>query len=400
MTRSGIITALCFVFLAGCVPPTEPDTPRRRITEPLKYFLQTINLSHSDIGYDIVQLDDGGFIITGRTWMPHTASEDVLLLRTNIEGSPLWTKTFGGIHVDEAYSVYPTRDGGFVLAGRTRSFTSGLDDLWLIKTDSFGNMQWSTSHGGTGDDNGQEVIECRNGDFVVVGTSYDVSTGGTRVWLLRTDELGKKIWSYDDYGLGDSDRGYSVHETNDGGFVVIGSRFGFGNGLSTIWLFKVSASGILEWERSLRGQIDQTGFKMVEGSNGRFAIIGYSSPRLLRRADMLFLLVDSSGDVDIEKVLHQNAIGRSIAATPDGGYIVCGYTNPYEFDASDIVLVKLDRTGETIWKRIIGGPLQDWAMAVTPTQDGGYALTGSTRSFGNGSTDLLILKTDHLGFYE
>ncbi|MBE0643043.1 MAG: hypothetical protein IH600_03090 [Bacteroidetes bacterium] len=398
-TRTVLLSLAATILLTACVSPTDPDTPRRRITEPSLYFLRTLDMSEYDEGFDIQQVEDGGYIVVGRTWMQHTGSIDVLLLRTDAEGQTLWVKTFGGVYEDEGYSVTQTSDGGFILTGSTESYTNGFNDVWLIKTDANGSMIWSRSFGGNSYDSGQDVIECSNGDFLVAGYTQFAATGNWFAWLVRTDGLGNEIWSKR-YGGSERDLGTSVQETEDGGFVVTGSTETGGNGNSELWLFKVAANGDFEWDRRIDGDMSKSGFQLVRAGNGAYGIVGYANPQQLQTSNLLFVKTDASGDMLREVIVHNNAIGTGIANTPDGGFILTGYTDPYGSEGCDIILAKVDMDGNEEWKRVIGGTRMDRALSVATVREGGYILTGTTRSYGSGNQDLLIIKTDLNGVFE
>lgn len=400
--RIAAVLALAAVGMTACVSPTDPDTPRRRIADPAPYFLRTIDMSEYDEGYDIQELDDGGFVVVGRTWMQHTTSKDILLLRIDADGRTLWTKTYGGVYTDEGYAVKQTTDGGFILTGMTESYTNGNSDVWLIKTDANGTMQWSKSFGGTGLDCGLDVIECTAGGYLVAGYGQQSFAGRLYASLIRTDELGSEIWKRS-YGTSERDLVTSVIEAEDGGFVLAGSTETGGNGSTVLWLFKVDASGEAgpaSWTQYVDGPTSKGAFRLTRSAPGTFGIIGYAKPPGSESSSLLFVRTDASGDMLFETQPHSNAIGTGIAATPDGGYIICGYTDPLGYDGSDILLLKLNADGGTIWQREIGGNRMDRARSVCAVSDGSYILTGTTQSYGSGNQDLLILKTDANGTFE
>ncbi|MCZ7555686.1 MAG: hypothetical protein M5R41_04700 [Bacteroidia bacterium] len=394
-----IVLCAIAALLVGCASPTDPDTPRRRIAEPSKYFLNTLHISEYDEGFDVSELPDGGFIFAGRTWMAHTASIDVLLVRTDAEGIVLWKKTFGGVYEDQAYSVEHTSDGGFIIVGTTESYTNGFTDIWLIKTDAQGTMLWNRSYGGTSYDYGLDVRECFNGGYIVAGQSQQSLTGGKYAMLLRTDELGNEIWNKL-YGGRDGDIAASVDQLADGGFVVAGATTSATTGSSALWVFRTSPSGEILWDRSISGAQSNIGTRLHTLADGSVAVIGYSMPPNSQNSNMLFVRLDPAGDVTVNTILHDNAFGTGIDEAADGNFVVCGYTNPYSGDASDIVLSKVSRDGNVLWTRLIGGNRRDRAAAVVITSDNGYLLTGSTRSYGHGDLDLLMLKTNDIGLYE
>jgi hypothetical protein len=398
-TVPAVVCVAIVALLFGCASPTDPDTPRRRITEPSKYFLNTLHMSEYDEGFDVAELADGGFIFAGRTWMAHTASIDVLLVRTDAEGIVMWKKTFGGVYEDQAFSVEPTSDGGFIIVGTTESYTNGFTDIWLIKTDAQGSMLWNRSYGGTSYDYGLDVRECFNGGFIVAGQSQQSLTGGKYAMLLRTDELGNEIWNKL-YGGREGDIAASVDQLADGGFVVAGATASTGNGSNALWVFRTSPSGEIVWERTVGGAHSNVGTRLHALADGSVAVIGYSMPPNVQTSNLLFVRLDQSGDVTVNTILHENAFGTGIDEAADGSFVVCGYTNPYSGDGSDIVLSRVSRDGQVQWTRLIGGNRRDRASSVVITRDNGYMLTGSTRSFGHGDLDLLMLKTNDVGLYE
>ncbi len=398
MNRHILYVALLAAIAFGCASPTDPHTPRLIFTDPTKYFLRTLHLSEYDEGFDVAELPDGGFIFAGSTWMAQTASTDVLLVRTDVEGIVLWTKSFGGVYKDEAFAVESTSDDGFIITGSTESYTNGFNDVWLIKTDADGAMQWSNSFGGTSVDYGLDVKECVSGGFIIAGVTEHSITGGRYAWLIRTDEVGNEIWNRR-YGGFERDFASSVAQTSDGGFMVTGATGATSTGSAALWLFKVGPNGDAVWERIVNDVVSTSGSRLVIPDDGSIAVIGNAMPDAIQTSNMIFVRIDPTGDVLVNTVLQENAFGTGISATSDGSFIVCGYTNPYGSDGSDIVLSKIGREGNTIWKKLIGGSRLDRARAVITTRDNGYMITGNTRSFGHGDLDMLMLKTDDLGQY-
>lgn len=389
------------LLLGSCMSPTDPDTPRIRITDPTRYFLRTYDFGVKDEGYDVVALDDGGFIVVGAAYVQNLGSQCVLLLRLDAEGKQLWVKTYGGTDDDLGYSVTPTIDGGFVFTGSTKSFTlGGVTDLWLVKTDADGAMQWSEVYGYEGYDSGEEVLELDDGGYVLVGRSSIPSKPGSSAWILRTNELGNALWQQH---LGSSERDYgsSLKINGAGDLVVAGTTEMEGDGSSAIWMFQMEVeNGVMQWQRLVDGQDSKSSNHMVLGTDGSIAVVGHVFDVSSRQTNMYFVKSDLTGDMITERTLHDDAIATSIEITSDNGYIVCGYTNPYGGETSEVILLKLDKNGNTLWKKIIGGQQQYRSMSVTTTLDGGFILTGSVGSSIEGNTDLLVIKCDANGQYE
>lgn len=194
----------------------------------------------SDGAYCVKQTTDGGYILTGWTWSSGPALGNVWLVKTDNLGNQQWSKTFGGSDVDRGYSVSQTDDGGYIVTGYTASSGSGLDDLYLIKTDSSGNEQWSKTFGGSGRDYGNSVQQTSSGGYIVTGYTLSYGAGNEDVWLVKTDSVGNKQWDQT-YGGSYSDVGYSGQQTTDGGYIVTGHTLSYGAGLHDLWLIKIES---------------------------------------------------------------------------------------------------------------------------------------------------------------
>jgi hypothetical protein len=136
----------------------------------------------------------------------------------------VWNRTFGGAGKDEGYSVQATNDGGYIIAGCTESFGSGLSDFWLIKTDENGNKLWDKTFGGTEIDGASSVQQTSDGGYIIIGGTVSYGAGASDVWLIKTNGKGIEEWNKT-YGGAGSEYGRAVIETSDGGFAIAGHAF-------------------------------------------------------------------------------------------------------------------------------------------------------------------------------
>lgn len=390
-----ILCTVLLLLLAGCASPTDPDTPRRRITDPSKTFIRIIDKSPYDLVNSLRELPDGGFIMTGRIWSEKSASIDALLIRTDREGKEVWTQSFGGVYEDFGSAVQTTSDGGFILAGSTESFSNGLQDLWVIKTDAAGHEMWSRSFGGRYGEGALDIRELADGGYIVAGYTQLNTMGSSYAWLLRLDRSGVEEWNRV-YGAGTQDMATAVRETPDRGFLVSSFCGASGKGSSELWLFRTDAEGTVMWQKQYSGELMKTAMGLAPLSDGSCAVLENSSPPFIQSSDLQLALAAPNGDIVWENTLLTDAAGAALAALPDGGFVIAGYTSPFNRGNSEIALIRADARGRPVWLRRFGSGQFSRAFCLTTTADGGFALAGTTMPQG-GNEDIILIKTDSDG---
>jgi len=312
-----------------------------------------------------------------------------------------WTKIYGGNDNDGAYSLVQTSDGGYAIAGYTASFGAGNEDFWLVKVDSSGNHQWNKTYGGTSDDQAFSLVQTGDGGYAIAGYTSSYGAGSADFWLVKTDSVGTMQWNKT-YGGTSGDTAYSLVQTGDGGYALAGYTSSFGAGYYDFWLVKVDSSGNHQWNRTYGGSNEDGAWSVVQTSDGGYALAGYTEPFGAGNKDFWLVKVDSSGSHQWNKTYgganYEGA--HSVIQTDDGGYALAGYTYSYGAGSFDFWLVKTDGSGNTQWSQTYGGGDMDWAFSVVQTNDGGYALAGYTSSFGAGYYDFWLVKVDSSGNHQ
>lgn len=289
----------------------------------------------------------------------------------------LWEKNFGGSDGEYGKSVLEAVDGGLVVAGHTGSF-GNRNQVYLLKTDSDGNLLWEKNFGGSEGDYGNSVIEATDGGLVVAGRTFSFGNDW-QVYLLKTDSDGNLFWEKN-FGGTDSDYGYSVVETADGGFVVVGITSSFGSRVQ-MYLLKTDSNGNLLWEKNFGGTSDDYGYSVVETEDSGLVVTG-ETYSLGNYSQLYLLKTDSNGNLLWEENFggSESDRGSSVVSTTDGGLVVTGYTDSFG-SRVQVYLLKTDSDGNLLWERDFGGPEGDYGTSIVEKADGRLVVTGRSFSF-------------------
>jgi hypothetical protein len=358
-------------------------------------FAKTYGGTNDEWASSLQQTSDGGYIMAGRTRSFGAGGVEVFLIKTDANGDVQWAKAYGGTNNEWAYSVQQTSDGGYIVAGYTRSFGAGGADFFVVKTDANGNIIWAKTYGGTGDDTAWSVQQTSDGGYIVAGYTRSFGVGNLDVFLIKTDANGDVQWAKTYGGAGD-DRAYSVQQTSDGGYILAGETRSFGAGGSDIFLIKTDANGDVQWAKAYGGTDNEWAYSVQQTSDGGYIVAG--TMRIsLTNYDIFLIKTDANGDVQWAKTYAETNDDRaySVQQTSDGGYIVSG-TRRISLNYG-IFLIKTDANGDVQWAKTYGGAGDDRAFSVQQTSDGGYIVAGRTRSFGAGGDDAFLVKTDANG---
>ncbi len=357
---------------------------------PGKEWNRTLGGTYGEGIWSAQETDDGGYILTGYTASRGEGS-DLWLVRLDAEGESIWNRIFGGSGEDAGYSVQQTKDGGFVVAGSTASYGVGGERLWLLKTDSNGSKLWDKTFGGfvsSAGDGGWSVNETDDGGYIVTGYTKSSGAGEKDLWLIKTDSRGNRQWDKT-FGGPKDDVGMSVIQMDDGGYAAVGRTASYGSGKDDIWLLKVDFEGKEQWNATFGGAEDDVAFQILKLSDG-YALAGRTESRPDGKKAIL-IKTDFHGRKVWERVFGEGTSGISLQKTSDGGFIMAGSIDSPQ-TGKDAILIKTDSSGKEQWSRALGGQNDDIGSCAFETKDGDFILAGITSSFGAGAEDAWLVK--------
>ncbi|KAF1086569.1 hypothetical protein SPSYN_00288 [Sporotomaculum syntrophicum] len=311
-------------------------------------------------------------------------------------------RTVGNKQNDRGYYAQPTNDGGYIIAGESQSYHmhgNGDYDAYLIKLDTKGHLEWKHTFGNAKNDRGYSVQQTGDGGYIMAGTTQPVlKPEGNNVYLVKTDTSGREEWHKEFGGTGE-DTGACVLQTADGGYIIAGATSSSGAGDSDVYLIKTNAEGKKEWEKTLGGKETDFATAVRQTSDGGYIVTGQTYSFGAGGYDVYLIKTDAHGN----QIWAQTFGGAgwdtaaSVEQTKDGDYIVAGQTASFGAGNSDIYLIKINYAGKKIWEKTFGGADLETGKTVQQTSDGGFLVAGWSNSVVNRELCLYLVKTDANG---
>ena len=440
------ILALLFIFTSckseddSPQPQQEPEIPEFETTGSIE-SISTFGGTKNESAETVIKTSDGGYAVVGYTQSmdgdvtdKSDESYDAWLLKFDSDNNLLWNKTYGGSNDEKANDIIQTNDGGFVVIGYTFSNdgdvsnNAGQQDFWVFKTDPQGNILWEKPFGYAGLDYGLSIIQTNDNGYFLTGVLDVTGSGGegnTRnsqtlhaggdYWALKLDTNGNLQWSKY-FGGYFTDTAFDGIQTDDNGFLIVGSSdsedvdISDNIGSYDFWIVKVNSYGILEWENNYGGsQIDEA-HKIIKTDDGNFLIVGDTRSEdidisnSLGAADVWAIKISPNGQL-LEETSYGGEsfdVGRSVISDIENGYIICGSSRSgtgqltQNNGQNDVWVFKTEANGNLKWQTSIGGSDVDYAYGVAQLDNGKIIVVGESSSNdfdvpeNKGFTDLII----------
>lgn len=308
----------------------------------------------------------------------------LLLVAASLQAQVTFQRTFGGAQLDQGFYVARAA-GGFVLAGTTDLNSAGGTDACIMKTDFSGNLLWTKTAGGAGNELAIFTGVLPNGDIVSCGETFSVGMGGGDAFLCRMDSSGNVIW-LQTWGDTLYDIAYSYAPTSDGGFIVCGLTQEAAPADFDAFLIRTDAFGDTLWTRQIGGPGIDHAVSVIQTADGGFAFSGKCMSYGAGSSDIYLVRTDAAGDTLWTRVIGGTGWdeGMCLRELPNGDLAVCGGTNSYGEGDYDQLLLRTDASGVVLWMHTYGGTKIEAAYGMSLTSDGGFVFTGYTETFGEG----------------
>jgi putative intracellular protease/amidase len=379
--------------ISTCIPDLTSET----IDAGNALWSRTFGGACSDGASDIEETAEGGLIVAGYTYSSGNGNSDMLLLKLDSEGYEIWSRTFGGGGWEYGNSVCQADDGGFIIAGYTTSSGAGLQDVYVVRTDSYGNELWSEVCGGAGLDMGMSVMESDSGDVLVCGYTESMGSGENDIYVIKLTAGGSVLWERT-YGGSALETGDCIIQSDDGNYIIAGAT-GSETTNSDVFLLKTDTEGNPIWSAYYDGAGGDGGYdrgnSVCQLYGGGFAIVGDSNEP--DNCGVMFVRTGPDGASECMEFYGGNFYdyGNDIVECCDGGIIVCGASKEFSSCLNSIYVLKINTEGNIIWEDNFGdGNGSQWGAAVCETADGRLVIAGQTESEGAGEYDVWILKIE------
>jgi uncharacterized delta-60 repeat protein len=346
-----------------------------------------------DKAFDVISLDDGGFMVAGESESYSVGRDDMLVVRFDKEGKMVYRSSFGQKKRERANAVSTIGKDNFIAVGYTTSYSKyGDKDLFVVKFDKDGKSIFKKHFGGDRDDEALDVVGLKNGNALIVGYTESYGKGYKDLYLLYIDKDGKEIWSKA-IGGKDDDIGYSIALTK-GGFYIAGSTRSFGSGGFDFYLLKFNSKAKLLFSK-IYGEYNDDILKSVYStSDGGCVVAGETKSFGSKRNDLDVMRFNSEGGLVWHKIFgfKSKDWANDIVVRDDNSIVVAGSTKSFGYGNSDFYILELNKKGSVVWSKNFGGSDKDEAKSLTVLKDGSVVVVGDTLSFGKGDYDFMMIK--------
>ena len=348
----------------------------------------------------IDKTNDNGYIMAGYTFNYGAGGTDYCVVKVDSLGNEEWTKTFGGTNGEESSAVLQCQDGGYIVTGHTHSFGSGGSEAFIVKMDNLGNMEWSKTVGGIGQEDAFDIVETGDNGFMIAGYTTSFNVDGMDIFLFKLDGLGNLLWSRT-YGGSNNERAATIAITSDGGAIISGYTDSYGAGNRDFFLLKTDGAGFMSWFKTYGGSAYESARSVIQTVDDGYLIHGSSSSLGSGDANALLIRTNSFG-VTLWAKLYGNIFndyGTSIVECVGGDLLLSGVSKKTQIGAGYCYILRTDSLGNVDWGYTYMASVPGYGLFgpyVMEANDGGIVMAGMKYG-GNTSSSMYFMKTSSNG---
>jgi hypothetical protein len=355
-------------------------------------FQKVYPTSFDKTARDIIPSSDGGYLMVGYTNNTDMNDCDLYVMKADAQGNFVWDREFGGSRPDYAYNIIETGDGNYFIVGYSASFSGGDLDIYLIKMDAAGNKIWEKTYIGPGNEEGREIIRTSDGNFVIVGHT-NTNLSSQDMFLMKIDPTGAVMWiKY--YGGSNDDFGDSVKQCPDGGFIIGGETYSYGQG-GDAYLVRTNSNGDTLWTKHFGGAQSEEIVSVLSNNDGSYTYAVRDSSNGAD-VDVRVMKSDASGGVVWNKLYSgpQKDTPHRINKVSDGGFIVAAISRSFGWINPDMWVLRLNSGGDTLWSKHFGDTEHEHCYSAKESPDGGFLAAGHSRSYGPSQKVMFVKMTE------
>ncbi|WP_462280217.1 hypothetical protein [Salinivirga cyanobacteriivorans] len=358
-------------------------------------FMRLYGGSFLDEGHKVLQTQDGGYLLAG-SMADENELSDMYLLKTNSTGDIAWHVTLGDSLNDYAFSFSLSDDQSVLVAGTTTLVGSNKTNALAAKVSGTGNVLWERNYGSSNNEQIKDVIGTSDGGYMLAG--YTNAAGQHDIFLLKISATGDSLWSKT-YGGSELDEAYAICHSHNGGYVLFGTSESFiepGQASANMLALEVNENGVPIDRSTFGGELNDLGQAVFKTTNG-YIFTGTTNSFGAGESD-IFVVKTSTNIHDIEwsKAFGgtETETGNSVVQQADGNFTIAGKTDSYGNGSNDVYLIILSDQGNMIMEKTYGSTGSEWANFLTQTSDGGFIFTGATSHAENSMITLIKVDKD------
>ncbi|MEM8900851.1 MAG: OmpA family protein, partial [Bacteroidota bacterium] len=377
-----------------------------------------------DLGQEVIVKEDGTILVAAEAYSSdkfmegnHSSQSDICLFQYSTQEIIFWKKFYGGSGEESISQLIETKDGGYAFIGTTGSQDGDINrpngqlDIWVVKLDDLGNIEWAENYGGTGNDRGFAILETSDGGFLIGGESGSMNGNmlserhnGLECWIAKLNKRGSILWERH-IGGDANERIVALKEVTREEYTVVSASSsrngdkGDAFGKKDVWVLGLDAVGNIMWQSTIGGEANDDVHDVIIDADGNLLMAGTTFSTSIHiqkqqgKGDAWLLKTTNKGEVIWSKTFGGSRAdgGSKVIQTYDGGYLLCGMARSINGDVLanngyyDGWVIKTNAFGTEIWSRTLGYEGKDMLMSVQELPEGGFIGVGFSEQLEEGT---------------